>query len=86
MTDFFQVLHSLRGCVRNLKLDGNEIDLPDLKEISGVEMCYATVEPGVGFNGLSSGVYGKLINELINEFTMTSLFIVEPVYYNIEGT
>ncbi|XP_076462895.1 laminin subunit alpha-2-like isoform X2 [Babylonia areolata] len=49
--------HSLRGCVRNLNLGGNPVDITDTDIIKGVEYCYVDVQRGVGFTGGSWGVY-----------------------------
>lgn len=56
-TKINMVMHSLRGCVRNLHLNGQPVDITDTDLISGVEHCYASVEPGVGFTKDSFGVY-----------------------------
>ncbi|KAH3697066.1 hypothetical protein DPMN_084551 [Dreissena polymorpha] len=51
------VAHSVRGCIRGLKIDGDSRPSSEATLASGVEKCYAKVEKGAYFNGEAWGLY-----------------------------
>ncbi|XP_055956666.1 laminin subunit alpha-2 isoform X2 [Patella vulgata] len=53
------VRNSLRGCMKNLIINKDQIDLADTKIISGVGQCYRDVEKGAYFTGTSWGAYSN---------------------------
>ncbi|CAG5119886.1 unnamed protein product, partial [Candidula unifasciata] len=61
------VNHSVRGCIRSLKVNGRNINITDTQVIQDVSGCYKNVEPGAFFDGESWGAFG-------------SDFVLEPRY------
>ena len=59
---FIKVSHSVRGCIRNLKLNQMEISLNDVKVIQDIKTgkCHKDVEPGIYFGGDAWGIYGEI--------------------------
>ena len=55
--------HSVRGCIRGLKIDGDSRPFSEATLASGVEKCYAKVEKGAYFNGEAWGLYGLLFRD-----------------------
>ncbi|GFS17149.1 laminin subunit alpha-1, partial [Elysia marginata] len=55
--DINLVNHSVRGCIRNLTVNNNEISISDVKVIQDAGNCYKDVEPGVYFGGDAWAVY-----------------------------
>ncbi|ESP05355.1 hypothetical protein LOTGIDRAFT_227981 [Lottia gigantea] len=53
------VRNSIRGCVKNVYINKDLIDLSDTKIISGVGQCYKDVERGAYFSRSSWGAYRK---------------------------
>ena len=78
LVDDLQVKHSIRGCVRNLHLGGRPVDITDTDIISGVEHCYAAVEPGVGFTTDSWGIYGQIFSSVLLLFCFLCAWSIKP--------
>ncbi|XP_048757989.2 laminin subunit alpha-2-like isoform X2 [Ostrea edulis] len=50
------VKHSLRGCMKNFKVNAKSIMIADATEVQGVTTCYINMEPGVFMDKNSYGV------------------------------
>lgn len=54
------VSESFKGCLRQMELNNNMVDVANSKSIMGVRPCFADNEPGVHFDGYGYAVYSKL--------------------------
>lgn len=61
----FQETETLRGCLRNLKINAEEFEIPNNRRrdrIVGVGQCFASVQPGSYFPGDAYAIYSKNLN------------------------
>ncbi|KAK7085775.1 Laminin subunit alpha-2 [Halocaridina rubra] len=60
-----QETETLRGCLRNLNINGEEFEIPNSRrqdQIVGVGQCFASVQPGSYFPGDAFAIYSNNFN------------------------
>ncbi|KAK8738881.1 hypothetical protein OTU49_003716 [Cherax quadricarinatus] len=63
--DTMQETETLRGCLRNLKINGEDFEIPNNRRrdhIVGVGQCFASVQPGSYFPGDAYAIYSDDFN------------------------
>ncbi|XP_042207400.1 laminin subunit alpha-2-like [Homarus americanus] len=63
--DNMQETETLRGCLRNLKINGEDFEIPNNRRrdrIVGVGQCFASVQPGSYFPGDAYAIYSDDFN------------------------